>query len=256
VSHPFVFRPETQDEGVFHAVTTYNEYRLPDAFRPDDIIIDIGMHIGSFCYAALARGSDRVYGFEASPENFACARRNLQSFGDRVRLQHKAVWRSDRKVERLGFSECTYNNGAGVVWRDGAGPAVEAVPFDDVVREVTRDGRTRVRMVKVDCEGSEYPILLTAQTLHLVDAIVGEFHEFGPNEINGVPGYDRFTVAVLEEALGRAGFDVAVEHHPLYPQEPIGWWFATRQTPASNAIPAAALSRWSRLRRKVRSLIG
>src|SRR5262245_18671496 len=33
VSHPFVFRPDTEDEGVFHAVTTYNEYRLPDAFR-------------------------------------------------------------------------------------------------------------------------------------------------------------------------------------------------------------------------------
>src|SRR4051812_882477 len=62
VSHPFVFRPDTQDEGVFHAVNTHNEYRLPQAFRADDVIIDIGMHIGSFCYAALTRGSNHVYG--------------------------------------------------------------------------------------------------------------------------------------------------------------------------------------------------
>jgi FkbM family methyltransferase len=255
VSHPFVFRPDTQDEIVFHAVTTYNEYRLPDAFQPDDVIIDIGTHIGSFCYAALARGSNRVYGFEASPENFEHARRNLQSFGDRVRLYHKAVWRSDRKVERLGFSECTYNNGAGVVWKNGEGPAITAVPFDDVVREVTRNGRTRVRMVKVDCEGSEYPILLTSQTLHLIDAIVGEFHEFGPNEINGVAGHERFTIEVLQEALERSGFDVDVEHHPHYPQEPIGWWFATRKTPAPGAIPAPKLPGWARLTKKVRSLV-
>src|SRR5580700_1537028 len=73
VSHPFVFRPNTHDEGVFHAVNTHNEYRLPETFRADDVIIDIGTHIGSFCYAALVRGSNHVYGFEASPENFARA---------------------------------------------------------------------------------------------------------------------------------------------------------------------------------------
>src|SRR5262249_16300977 len=149
--------------------------RLPDAFRPEDVILDIGMHIGSFCYAALVRGSNQVHGFEVSPENYALARKNLAAFGDRVRLHHKAVWRSDREAGRLTFSACAHNTGGGVVWRGGEGPSIEAVPFDDVVREVTLGGRMRVRMVKVDCEGSEYPILLTARTLHLVDAIVGEF---------------------------------------------------------------------------------
>jgi hypothetical protein len=135
------------------------------------------------------------------------------------------------------------------------------VAFDDLVREVTGDGRTRVRMVKVDCEGSEYPILLTAKTLHLVDEIVGEFHEFGSddephhaiNAINGVPGYDRYTIKVLSRALVAAGFAVTVDYHPIYPQERLGWWWATR--PRAASIPAPALSRWSRLKRTVRSLV-
>jgi FkbM family methyltransferase len=262
VSHPFVFRPDTADEEVFQAINLHDEYRLPDTFAGDDVIIDIGMHIGSFCYAALRRGSNRVYGFEASPENFAQAKSNLKSFGGRVQLVHGAVWRSDQKVERLSFWDCPGNNGGGQVWRNLHGPALAVLPFDDLVRHVTRNGRDRVRLVKIDCEGSEYPILLTSKTLHLVDAIAGEFHEFGPDdqphaglpELLRVPGHDRYTMKVLEHALKHAGFDVSVAYNPAYPREPIGWWWATRN--GRDTMAAPALSRWARLRRKVRSLTG
>jgi hypothetical protein len=91
--------------------------------------------------------------------------------------------------------------------------------------------------------------------MHLIDAIVGEFHEFAPNAINGVAGHDRFTIAVLREALERAGFDVDVEFHPHYPQEPIGWWFASRKSPTPTAIPAPGPSRWARLTERVRALV-
>ena len=72
--------------------------------------------------------------------------KNLESFGDRVQLRHGAVWRSDRKVDHLNFWECTHNNGGGQVWRDFDGPSIKAYAFDDIVSEVTRDGRTRVRI--------------------------------------------------------------------------------------------------------------
>jgi FkbM family methyltransferase len=262
VIHPFVFRPGTQDEGIFHAVNTFNEYRLPERFAADDIIVDIGMHVGSFCYAALIRGSDHVYGFEANLDNFRCASKNLESFAGRVHLANKAVWRSDRKVETLVFCEYPGNNAAGLVWGNGDGRKVEAVAFDDVIRAVTQNGRNRVRMVKVDCEGSEYPILLTARTLHLVDEIVGEFHEFGPDDVPHseitdkarVSGYDRFTMKVLEGALRQAGFEVETVYHPIYPQEPLGWWFAVRKDEAkANVLRGPHL--WQKLRQKVRSLV-
>jgi FkbM family methyltransferase len=266
VSHPFVFRPGTPDEGVFEAINVHNEYRLPDAFAADDIVIDVGMHIGSFCHAALVRGSDHVHGFEPFAENFAAARRNLAPFGDRVRVCNKAVWRSDRPDTWLDFTACSHNNGGGVVWRDqsGQGPRVETIAFDDIVREVTGNGARRVRMVKLDCEASEYPILLSSRTLHLVDEIVGEFHELGTDdhphgevtEINGIPGYDRYTMNVLKGALERANFRVEVVPHELYPREPIGWFFATRApAPAHPALRGPFLSGLSRMKRTIRGLI-
>ncbi len=95
------------------------------------------------------------------------------------------------------------------------GPGIESVPFDDVIEQVTEGGRRRIRLLKIDCEGSEFPILLTATKLDRIDRIAGEFHEIGcarnPQTIPDgarVPGVDQFTVEVLAEALRRAGFDV------------------------------------------------
>src|SRR5437870_1036287 len=97
----FVLRDGTLDRAIFLNIVAENEYRLPNSFATDDIVIDIGMHIGSFCFAALLRGCAHVYGFEAERENYNLAVRNLQRFGERVHLYHKAVWRSDRTGDAL-----------------------------------------------------------------------------------------------------------------------------------------------------------
>lgn len=221
--HPFRFRPGTFDEGIFRTVLVANEYRLPEAFRPDDLIVDIGAHIGCFCYAALVRGAGRVYGFEAEPGNFARASEHLAGFAGRVELRNQAVWRSDRAGGRLTFYRCrnAANTGGNNAFLEGEEVAVEAVPFDDVLDEVTRGGRERVRLLKIDCEGSEFPILLTSRRLGLVDRIAGEFHEFGGAfdaytipEWARIPGVDRFTIDVLADSLRRAGFAVTWERPP------------------------------------------
>src|SRR5262249_30890243 len=96
-----VFRSGTWDRTIFMGIVERNEYRLPESFAPDDLVVDIGMHVGGFCFAALMRGCRNVYGFEAEGENFDLAVRNLQGFGERVHVYHKAVWRSDRESDTL-----------------------------------------------------------------------------------------------------------------------------------------------------------
>lgn len=249
MEHPFQFRQGTCDEGIFHGICQANEYRLPEAFRSDDIIIDIGMHIGSFCYAALGRGSNHVHGFEADESNYASAVRNLQSFGNRVSLHHKAVWRSDRKVQSLRFfpARDPVNTGGGnVVWSEGE-REVEAIPLDDILLAVTGGGRRRVRLLKIDCEGSEFPILLTSRKLHWIDQIIGEFHEFGGEydpytilpEGSRVDGVPRFTIRELSDALRRAGFDVSWERHA---KTNLGLFFARRRFPAHVRIMKRAVA--------------
>src|SRR6267378_416527 len=121
------FRTGTEDQPIFFNVVVNNEYCLPETFAPDDIVIDIGMHIGSFCFAALLRGCTNVHGFEAERENFNLAVRNLQGFSDRVHIYHKAVWRSDRTGDALfsGQGNAEGNTGGGCILYDTRGEKLD-----------------------------------------------------------------------------------------------------------------------------------
>lgn len=242
MSEPFVFRPGTNDEAMFRHLLRHapDEYRLPEHFGPDEIVMDIGVHIGGFSYLALRRGAHRVFGFEAEPSNCEVARRNLAPFGERAQLRNAAVWRSDRPAGRLSYtysSDAANTGGGSVVW-ESDGPGIEAIPFDDVVEEITDGGRRRIRLLKIDCEGSEFPILLTATKLDRIDRISGEFHEYGCDrnpqiipEQARVPGVEQFTVEVLAESLRRAGFDITWARQG---ESSLGLFHAVR--PAANGL--------------------
>lgn len=233
VRSPIRFRPQTDDFGVYQNVVLHNEYRLPSEFEKDDVIIDIGAHVGCFVCAAYLRGARTFYVYEPEPKNSELLQENLlalpelQGEGDR-----RAVWRSDREVESLYFtrSELEYVSGGGNVLLE-EGESVAVVQFDQVIEKASEFGRRRIRLVKLDCEGSEFPILLTSQKLHMIDAIYGEYHEIGgvnmqyvrPDqvhpteipEIAKVDGYKEYTVDVLVDHLEQAGFSVWTEASSL-----------------------------------------
>jgi FkbM family methyltransferase len=219
------FRAGTHDQSIWLGMMTGNEYCLPASFAADDIVIDIGMHIGSFCYTALLRGCQHVYGFEAERENFSLAVHNLKRFGERVHLYHKAVWRSDRTGDTLfhgGYGDD--NTGGGSILYNTTGDKLDVIALDDIIREVTADGQKRIRMVKIDCEGSEFPILLTSRLLHLVDKIHGEYHNTPVSSVARVEGVNQFTIAELTRYLQEAGFLV----NSFAKDNNLGLFFATR----------------------------
>jgi FkbM family methyltransferase len=226
------------DKAIFHEVVAANEYRLPDSFQPEDVIVDIGMHFGSFCYAALSRGSHNVYGYEADQENYDLAVANLRPFGERVHLYHKAVWRSDRRGDILyhpGSSSISNSGGGGVYWPGEH--QMDVIAFDDILQEVTQDGKNRVKLVKMDCECAEFPILLTSQKLFLIDNIHGEFHEMNDGKYDSTPippvaqvaGVERFTLDELKKCLYRAGFSVTAIRYAEPQYAKFGKFFATRE---------------------------
>jgi hypothetical protein len=142
-----------------------------------------------------------------------------------------AVWRSDvpAGARRFDSSADQANTGGGNILGSPAGGAsVHAVPLDEVVREVlAAAGRDRLRLLKLDCEGSEYPVLLTATCLGVVDEVCGEYHEFGavgPEAAVGDVSF--FTCDVLVRHLTGAGFRVTTEQNPKNSQ--IGWFWARR----------------------------
>ena len=250
------FRPGTLDRMIFDGVVALDEYRLPERFEPDDVVVDVGAHIGSFAYAVVLRGGKHVWSIEPDRTNCAAAAEHLRPYVDQgyVRLMHAAVWRSDPNDDELRFDGYqvfpqsfldmagVVNTGGGsVMW--GGGEPVQKVAFDDVVDLVTNRGERRVRLLKLDCEGAEWPILLTSRRLHLIDEIVGEFHEIGGSFLE--IGEDRlskahvfhsdrvagFTVEEFVRFLNDAGFCVTYRRHlrPNGALEGYGLFFATRE---------------------------
>lgn len=230
----FPLRPGTNDDVVYNAVVTQNEYRVPEALASDALVVDIGVHIGSFSHLALTRGAGRVFGFEPEAGNFARAAHNLAPFGDRVRLFNHAVWRSDLPSLQLPFfaSPDVANSGGGTLIWETSGPLVDAVPFDTVVDAITEGGLRRIELLKIDCEGAEFPILLTSTRLDRIDRIVGEYHELRANLPAHVriPGYDEFSMEALAAALENVGFAVTWERQATAAFGDLGLFFAERRT--------------------------
>lgn len=161
-----------------------NEYGLPGRFSCGATVIDVGAHIGAFSYACLDRGAGLVVAIEADPENARLWQHNLHracKAADRSVLVTAGCWRSDRsggphwlRIERVGP-----NTGGAHVLGD-CGQPVRALALDALVDLALALAPGRISLVKIDCEGSEWPILFTSQRLDRVDEIVGEYHQPPP----------------------------------------------------------------------------
>lgn len=254
----WTFRPGTVDRMIYNGVVGHNEYHLPERFSPSDTVIDVGAHIGAFAHAAVQRGCRQVHCFEPDGDNCHGAETHLRAYIDAgwVRLSRAAMWRSDANDDQLRFDgyqmfpksftgmEGILNTGNGsVLW--GTGDVVAKIALDDVIDEIVGDGTGRIRLLKLDCEGAEWPILLTSRRLHLIDEIAGEFHELGGRYLE--IGEERpatpivfqsdrvtsFTIEELARVLSEAGFAVSHRRHqrPDSGLEGLGMFFATRPRP-------------------------
>jgi FkbM family methyltransferase len=237
-------RPGTNDDHIIAEVRGINAYRLPEQFGPTDIIIDVGAHIGAFADLCLERGAGHCYCFEACGDNYDLAEQNLAVYGERAQIRHAAIIGESRTrpatVRFTGmtrFASGLINSGGGnVLWPGGdncIGHSEEcrALSFDEVVDEILPPWRT-IRLLKLDCEASEFPILLTSQQLPWIDEIVGEFHEVGPEQYAALPpwakveGHDCYRVRDIALRLKSYGFRTEIE---VAPGSHIGKFFARRR---------------------------
>jgi Methyltransferase FkbM domain len=242
-------RPDTLDRFIYEQVVERNEYCLPDRFEPADVVVDLGVHIGAFAHAALMRGCGHVYGVEADRENLRLATENLRGYidGGAVALTYGAAWRSDPNDDELAFQGYPsygpmVNTGGGRVLPVRNGEPLPKVNFDAFILGATRDGEHRVRFLKVDCEGSEWPILLTSKRLDLVDEIAGEFHEGEEDGMDSNEEYSGSTCEDLGETLGKQGFDVTFHPYPFQVHffRRIGLFFAKKPGWVAHSSPPSA----------------
>jgi len=159
----------------------YDVPRVP--IGPGDVVFDIGAHQGFFsCYAA--QRDARVFAFEPNPESFARLLENVEANGlsDRVVAKPWAIGAQDGTAELLVSEELgggmttllpTFAENAHVSIRERL-----AVPCHTLPQVLDMAAPARVRLCKIDAEGSELDILRPLEPRHLaiVDSFVIEPH--------------------------------------------------------------------------------
>src|SRR5262245_55916669 len=204
-----MLRPGTIDRRIFRHVVIENEYRLPDRFAATDVILDVGAHVGSFALACLRRGAGRVVCLEPDPGNFRLLTHNLRPFAVRVVLHNAAAWRNDVACHELSIGNPLDVRNTGAVRVAEPGTSVKAVALDDMLREAGR-----VRLLKLDCEGAEWPVLLTAAEMGRVAEVCGEYHLGTFPELYAVEDVAAFTPEVLRRTLEGHGFRAELHDAP------------------------------------------
>ncbi len=208
-------RPDTWDHHVLESVINLREYGTID-FR-DRTVVDVGAHIGAFTLLAARHGARRVLAFEAGSENFEMLQANCGA-SPGVECRHAAVWGGGESPTSLVWRPNAHaeNTGGGTVVPctsvagfgfspDGA-ETVHTVPLDRIVEELGR-----IDLLKIDAEGSEYPILLGSRLLNRVGEIVGEFHTLNSPQ---APDSTQWNITQLVRHLQAEGFIVERDLHP------------------------------------------
>lgn len=185
-------------------------------------IVDIGAAIGDFSVLAGLDESNQVFAFEPFPESFELLKRNIAlNELENVQAIPKAVsgsagWLS---LDVGGGEPLTMGTRASTVLANGS-IEVEAISLAGVLERV---GGGPIDLLKLDCEGAEYDILLNASaaTLSQVHRIVMEYHQFtGPSRLPEMVGF-------LESSGYRVNHVPSVVHPKL-----IGYLRAIRSTTA------------------------
>jgi FkbM family methyltransferase len=216
---PTVARVGSSDEPVWKDLFFKNEYRMPESLGPDDVVVDIGAHVGAFSFMSLYRNAGRCYAYEADPLACKIAAVNLHQFGKRSILRNRVVWGIPRKVNFV-TAEANENTGIGRVW-DWGGTEYDAIGIQEILDEAPKG----VSLLKLNCNGAEWSILAAAD-LQNVSKVIGVLHEnfvsrVAANECGVDPDRDW-----LRARLEGQGF--VVETLPIVDNEKMSFFFASR----------------------------
>ena len=211
------YRPASSDEEVL-SHSFENDIFLSGVpeYQPQgsDIVMDIGAHLGDFSLL-LSRRVARVCAIEARRETFALLKTNLFLNGaDNVVADHLALG------DRNGYCQL-YLATEGESWGDSTtfnfSGSAESVACATLARYLFERNIAHVDFAKFNCEGAEFPILMSADadTLSRFEKLLVLYH------CDLVSGADE---RVLHEKLGQCGFTTSVRNK----SESRGWIIATR----------------------------
>ena len=164
-------------------------------------IVDVGANIGlATTWFAERAPRASIVAIEPGYRALSLLKANLVAtkLGERVTVIPLAL--GDRS--RMGYFHDARASGQSTVTFDGSGESVPVTTLDEVLRSTNL---ARIDLLKLDCEGAEFPILKSADgaLLGRIGAIVGEYHASADNDAED-----------LRALLESHGFQVQLKPHP------------------------------------------
>jgi len=148
---------------------------------PDDVVLDLGAHIGSFALLAASRRQCMVVGFEPDQESLRLCRINisLNALENRIVCHRFAI---GGRSEPLFLYEATENWAHTIVDKGGphnilTGRRTE-VPCLSLADAIAQIGSAQCAFLKFNIEGAEFDMIENADgnTLRLIKMMAGDMH--------------------------------------------------------------------------------
>ena len=181
-------------------------------------VVDIGGGIGDYTlFAATATPHGKVFAFEPFPESFALLQQNLAANqATNVQAFAEAIWSQagDLKIDS-SIGEPGQFISRSTDTQVGQSTQVPSISLEQALARLQLE---QVDLMKIDCEGAEYPILFNtpADVLGRVQRIVMEYHD----------RVTRYTHGDMQEFLASKGYAVRVVPNYVHPD--LGYLYAER----------------------------
>lgn len=213
------FRQGTADEKVI-AHSFDNDIFLNGVpeYRParGDVVMDIGAHIGTFSMLVARQATEgRVFAIEASSETYNYLRTNVALNNlKNITADHLAMGGSDGTV-RLHHDRKNW----GHTIMTPLSSRGESVAMQSLATYMQRNAISQCDFIKFNCEGAEFPILMSApdDVLARVRRMLVLYHTDLATE---------YTREALAERLSAAGFSLDFRNVEL--NDGRGWIYAYR----------------------------
>ncbi|HEY0611519.1 MAG TPA: FkbM family methyltransferase [Chitinophaga sp.] len=143
----------------------YSMDQLAGSLPEQPVVIDIGGNAGYFTLFLLAKKEQaQVFAYEAVPTNCRLFQQHLDmnpQLEGRVEIYHKAVTGTPADTITLHLETAEGNAVTASVYDDFTkdNTYIVEVPCISLAEILTSNQLSKVDLVKVDCEGSEYPII-------------------------------------------------------------------------------------------------
>jgi FkbM family methyltransferase len=222
----FIIHPKSTDMGLIQEIFSENIYQIQKGdIGHNGVVIDIGAHIGVFSVLAATWADNvTVYSFEPEPDNFQLLVENtrINHLENSIKPFNIAV--SDKSTPRILLrSASSLSAHSFFPNKFPAGDIKDRVEVScTTLADIFRNNAIgKCDVLKLDCEGEEYNILLHApdEILLKIMKIVAEYHD-------GLTEYDHQD---LVDFLQNRGFEVRIEKSRVFSTFSVGFLYAVKR---------------------------